>query len=58
MVLFALCYRVGDFGIQFLTKGFSATKLSELNLSYCVNISDVSVMKITQRHVRIVIITF
>lgn len=47
-----LSTRVGDFGIQYLTKGLASTKLMELNLSHCSNINDSSVMKITQRCVR------
>ncbi|XP_075870871.1 F-box and leucine-rich repeat protein 13 [Nelusetta ayraudi] len=43
------CSKVGDFGIQYLTKGLASTKLMELNLSHCSNINDSSVMKITQR---------
>lgn len=47
-----LSTRVGDSGIQYLTKGLASTKLTELNLSHCSNINDSSVMKITQRCMR------
>ncbi|XP_034735797.1 dynein regulatory complex subunit 6 isoform X2 [Etheostoma cragini] len=45
----SLCNKVSDTGIQFLTEGFSSTKLRELNVSYCSHITDISVMRIAQR---------
>ncbi|XP_030586948.1 LOW QUALITY PROTEIN: dynein regulatory complex subunit 6 [Archocentrus centrarchus] len=43
------CSKVTDVGIQYLTKGCSATKLRELNVSHCSHITDISVMRIAQR---------
>lgn len=51
-VFLLVCTRVGDSGIQYLTKGLASTKLMELNLSHCSGINDSSVMKITQRCTR------
>ncbi|KAK5867568.1 hypothetical protein PBY51_012043 [Eleginops maclovinus] len=45
----SLCHKVSDTGIQYLTEGSSATKLRELNVSYCSHITDRSVMMIAQR---------
>ncbi|KAA8590242.1 hypothetical protein FQN60_014176 [Etheostoma spectabile] len=45
----SLCNKVSDTGIQYLTEGFSSTKLRELNVSYCSHITDLSVMRIAQR---------
>ncbi|XP_044049322.1 dynein regulatory complex subunit 6 isoform X1 [Siniperca chuatsi] len=45
----SLCYKVRDIGIQCLTEGSSSTKLRELNVSHCSQITDVSVMRIAQR---------
>jgi len=45
-----LCFRVSDVGIQYLTEGFSANKLQELNISQCSRITDISVMRIAQRY--------
>uniref|UniRef100_A0A8C5DI42 F-box/LRR-repeat protein 15-like leucin rich repeat domain-containing protein n=1 Tax=Gouania willdenowi TaxID=441366 RepID=A0A8C5DI42_GOUWI len=41
--------RISDVGIQYLTKGGSASKLRELNVSQCVLITDASVKRIARR---------
>ncbi|CAJ1056933.1 dynein regulatory complex subunit 6 [Xyrichtys novacula] len=43
------CNRISDDGIQYLTAGFSTTKLRKLNVSHCRNITDASVRRIAQR---------
>uniref|UniRef100_A0A8C9XRT4 F-box and leucine-rich repeat protein 13 n=1 Tax=Sander lucioperca TaxID=283035 RepID=A0A8C9XRT4_SANLU len=45
----SLCNKVSDTGIQYMTEGFSSTKLRELNVSYCSHVTDISVMRIAQR---------
>ncbi|KAM9854742.1 F-box and leucine-rich repeat protein 13 [Aulostomus maculatus] len=45
----SLCTKVSDEGIHYLVEGSSATKLRELNISYCSHITDVSVMRIAQK---------
>ncbi|XP_026222019.1 dynein regulatory complex subunit 6 [Anabas testudineus] len=45
----SLCNRVNDVGIRYLTDGSSVTKLKELNVSHCSGITDISVMRISQR---------
>uniref|UniRef100_A0A3Q0RAR9 F-box/LRR-repeat protein 15-like leucin rich repeat domain-containing protein n=1 Tax=Amphilophus citrinellus TaxID=61819 RepID=A0A3Q0RAR9_AMPCI len=47
------CSKVTDVGIQYLTKGCSATKLRELNVSHCSHITDISVMRIAQRYIQL-----
>ncbi|XP_053282386.1 dynein regulatory complex subunit 6 [Pleuronectes platessa] len=42
----SLCSKVGDPGIKYLTEGWSAGKLRELNVSQCSLITDISVMRI------------
>uniref|UniRef100_A0A3P8S651 F-box/LRR-repeat protein 15-like leucin rich repeat domain-containing protein n=1 Tax=Amphiprion percula TaxID=161767 RepID=A0A3P8S651_AMPPE len=44
--IMCLCFRVSDVGIKYLTKGSSANKLKELNVSHCSHITDTSVMRI------------
>ncbi|XP_045892771.1 dynein regulatory complex subunit 6 isoform X1 [Micropterus dolomieu] len=45
----SLCNKVSDVGIQCLTEGSSSTKLRELNISHCIHITDISIMRIAQR---------
>lgn len=45
-----LYFRVSDVGIRYLTERSSVTKLKELNVSYCSYITDISVLRITQRY--------
>ena len=41
--------RVTDIGVRHISDGYSATKIRELNLSNCFKISDVSMLRLSQK---------
>ncbi|XP_071498794.1 F-box and leucine-rich repeat protein 13-like [Diadema antillarum] len=43
------CIRISDNGVRNLVEGPSGPKLREMNLTNCVRVTDVSIMKITQK---------
>ncbi|RXM36684.1 F-box/LRR-repeat protein 13 [Acipenser ruthenus] len=43
------CIRLSDAGIKYLVEGPSAGKLREVNLTNCVRVSDMSLLRISQR---------
>ncbi|XP_012566994.3 F-box and leucine-rich repeat protein 13 isoform X1 [Hydra vulgaris] len=46
---FADCSQISDFGVQFLVYGGLGSNLHEINLSNCVRITDLSLLKISLR---------
>ena len=43
--------RLSDTGLRYIVEGHSGPKLRELNLTNCLRVSDVSVLRIVQRYV-------
>jgi len=43
------CVRLSDTGLRYIVEGHSGPKLRELNLTNCLRVSDVSVLRIVQR---------
>ena len=41
--------RLSDTGIRYLVEGASSSKLRELNLTNCIRVSDVSMLRLAQR---------
>ena len=46
-----LSFRLSDAGVRYIVEGSSGPKLRELNLTNCLRVSDVSVLRIAQRYV-------
>eukprot|EP00795_Rhopilema_esculentum_P002093 gene2093-17665_t len=49
VVNYADCIRLSDAGVRYIVEGSSGPKLRELNLTNCLRVSDVSVLRIAQR---------
>ena len=43
--------RMSDTGVRYIVEGASGDKLRELNLTNCIRVSDVSLLRISQKYV-------